>query len=212
MLGGLLAIVILIWAVAVWPTAHAPVSIADPERAPEPREPVRGSTPVVEPAAPPPTPSAPAEPVPAEVPERKVFVAPVMRAPPAHPAAEPTEPADLGVPLSRMEQGPVAEYTQQFQHEPRDSAAIVTERQIRSAFAPESGSAGVLRDVLCRQTICRIEIRMSKESLGSYVAGMGRISSTFDRAYAYSREGPVVDGMQTVAVYAKRLPPAAATP
>lgn len=143
-----------------------------------------------------------------------------QREPPAEPEA-PAEPdeavpaADLdpqaaGADLFAHPQGPVAELRRQYESEPRESSAHVLESTIRNAFNPPDGPPGLLGSVLCRRTVCKLEVRMSAERLGDYIAAITRVSADFEREVAAEpREPGPTAGVRTVDVYLKRLPPSA---
>ncbi|HKP64093.1 MAG TPA: hypothetical protein VJV78_45470, partial [Polyangiales bacterium] len=110
------------------------------------------------------------------------------------------------------DQGPFAERKRTFETEPRDSAATGAESMVRAAFNHPDGAPDLFKSVLCRQTVCKVEIRWNSDRLGAYVAGMTRISVDFDPEFASGPGGPPnPDQTRPVTVYLKRKPPAAAT-
>jgi hypothetical protein len=190
--GGLLAIGALLWLVVVWPSPHN----ADSAHPPVPRG-EAGQPPL--PAAPP---SAATEvrtsPKPAATPAAAVSIKP-ERTIDDDPHLPPPTPQLFVEP-----HGPVDEYKQQFESEPRDSAAPDAEHDLRAAFEPEAKS-GLLRNVLCRQTICRAELHWTPRALGDYVAAMGRLTLHFDRTFAVAPLGPAGDDQgRAIEVYLKR--------
>lgn len=103
--------------------------------------------------------------------------------------------------------GPLDELQRRFEHEPRDSAASDAESTIRAAFEPEQAHGELLRSVLCRATVCRIELRWTASKLGNYVAAMGRLSVRFAPEFASTAAGPEA-GQQnrSVELYVERKP------
>jgi hypothetical protein len=124
--------------------------------------------------------------------------------PPEAPASAPPE----AVPDVFDEvRGPLDELRRRFEHEPRDSAASDAESTIRAAFAPEQAHGELLRSVLCRATICRIELRWTASKLGNYVAAMGRLSVSFAPDFASTAAGPgAAEQDRSAELYVERKP------
>jgi type IV secretory pathway VirB10-like protein len=184
----------LVWLIAGWPV--------EPEAIEEPAAAEASAELPTAPSPPPPTAAAPDEPSPALAPELAAeptaAPAPVME----DPAASAEAQADQ---LFIRENGPLAEYKAQFAQEPRDSAASDAEQLVRAAFNPKDGPRPVFRSVLCRETICKIETRISTESMGAYVAAMTRmVHEEFDAKLATERTTLAESGEVSVTVYAKR--------
>lgn len=121
-------------------------------------------------------------------------------------AAPPPSPELFSEPL-----GPVADYKQRYADEPRDSAASEAESVIRAAFKPSDTRETLLRHVLCRETVCRLELGVSQAELGAYVAAMTRISQDFDREFAvHPLPRAPNEALRPVEVFVKRIkaPPA----
>ena len=193
-LGFVLARVAVSWALVVWPTpAPEPASAhaGEPARAPDS----------------PPLAAAPTEPAPQRAlePLQATTDEPVPSTaapPPSAPRATDEEP-----PLFEHDTGPVAEYRERFASEPRDSAATDAEALIRDAFKPSDSPSPLFRSVLCRSSVCKLELRMRGDQLGAYVAAMARITQNFDSVLAVTRTAQR-DGEVSLEVYAKRLAPA----
>lgn len=193
----------LLWTIAAWPVAHerAPADAAagapapEPEPPPSPREAVPAAPPtaaVRATAEPKPAPAVPARPTAPEQPT------------PAETLADRQAEADQ---IFIRENGPLDEYKRAFETEPRDSAAHEAEHAIREAFVASDGPGPVFRSVLCRETICKIDVRVSADNLGAYVAAMARIvRQPFDTKLATERTSLAQNGEVSVAVYAKRSP------
>lgn len=131
----------------------------------------------------------------------------------AEPAAAPGAPAapqaqaDDEPALFEHDLGPVAEYKARFASEPRDSAASDAERLARDAFKLTDSANPVFRSVLCRKTVCKLEVRLAPDQLGAYVAGMGRLTQHFDTHLGVTRTAEHA-GEVSLEVYAQRLPQA----
>jgi type IV secretory pathway VirB10-like protein len=188
---------VLVWTIATWPVQPELASSEEPAAAESEPIPQTESA-----AALPPT--AATDPAPTAQPPEALAQAPA--APPE--ASEDSAEAQADKVFIR-ENGPLADYKAQFNSEPRDSAANEAEQLVRSAFNPKDGARPVFRSVLCRETICKIETRLSTETLGAYVAAMARvIHAQFDHQLATERTSLTEAGEVSVTVYAKR--PAAA--
>jgi hypothetical protein len=198
-LGALVLVGGLLWLVTAWPTAdddRAEPSEPDPEpppaaapAAPEPAAqlapPVIG-TPV---KAPEPAPPPPPEPAPAPPPENKI---------------QPRVPSED---MFAKDQGPVAEYKALYDKEPRDSAAHQYENRISGSFWPGDGAPDLFKSVICRTTICKIELRWKPDRIGPYVAGLTRAAVHFKDQVAVASAAPVADDKERVIdVYIKRKP------
>jgi hypothetical protein len=192
--GGLLAIGALLWLVVVWPaprnveSAKLPAPRGEAGRPPLPAPPPMAAS-ELHPTAKLAAPSPPAAAVSGK-PEPALDADPHLPPPTPELFAEP--------------HGPLDEYKQQFESEPRDSAAGDAEHDLRAAFEPEANS-GLLRNVLCRQTICRAELQWKPSVLGDYVAAMGRLTLHFDRTFAVAPLGPAgEDKSRSIELYMKR--------
>jgi hypothetical protein len=192
--GALVVLGALLWLVVVWPMP----------RGAEPPAAAWGSAGADAPA--PALPDPPRSPPPAAVSVKADAPAPAEA-----PAAEPkkaTVPAQPPTPLLFSEpHGPVDEYKQRYASEPRDSAAHEAEGTVSAAFKPTDTTSQLLRSVLCRETICRMELNFSDAEIGPYVAAMTRLTLDFDREFAINPM-PNPSGVQPrpVEVYLKRNP------
>jgi pyruvate/2-oxoglutarate dehydrogenase complex dihydrolipoamide acyltransferase (E2) component len=197
-LGAFLLVGALLWLVTEWPAARDEVSAPVAVDVPAPAAPA----PPPPPAAESPTPTAVAAPEPAaEEPAE-----PAAAAPPAQVRALPE--------LIPGDQGPVAEYRKLFESEPRDSSANQIESDLRAAFPASDGAPDLIKSVLCRQTLCRIEMRWSQDRARAYIVGFSRLQKKIQIPVALSPVGAKnPDGGQLVEVYMKlKSASAAATP
>jgi hypothetical protein len=195
--GALVLVGGLLWLVTAWPTPE--------DDRPDPLEPdALPSAAAVQPAAP-----APVEiGSPPQAPEPLVAD---KAAPPEPPAMR--QPHTPENDIFAKEQGPVADYKRLYETEPRDSNAHETESAIRAAFSNTDGSPDLFKSVLCRQTVCKIELRWSVERMGAYVAGITRATVGFMPSVAVAPGGPPGDDhVRPIDVYLKRKPLAAEAP
>jgi hypothetical protein len=110
------------------------------------------------------------------------------------------------------DQGPVAEYRKLYESESRQSNAAELEAKVSAAFQESKPPPDMIRSILCRQTICKIEMRWSMDRLRPYIGGLTRAQANFAIPVALSPVGPKdAEGMRLVEVYLKRKPPGAAT-
>jgi hypothetical protein len=198
--GALVLVGGLLWLVTAWPTA-------EDDRA-EPSEP--------EPEVPPAAAPAPPQPV-AQLPPPVIgtpLKAPAPAAPPPQaepaPAPPPANTIQPRVPQEDMfakDQGPVAEYKALYEKEPRDSAAHQYEQRISGSFWPGDGAPDLFKSVICRTTICKIEMRWKPDRIGPYVAGLTRAAVHFKDQVAVAAAAPAPDDRERVIdVYIKRKP------
>jgi hypothetical protein len=135
--------------------------------------------------------------------------APALRAePPAATAPprgrEPTTPDEARLPAPEAG-GPIAELKQRFEHDPRDSAAAHFDSLIEAAFRDKDVPAGLLTSVLCRQTVCKLELRWSSERNTGYMLALTRVIGQFDRDMAIvPLAAPDADGVMPLEVYLPR--------
>jgi hypothetical protein len=186
----------LVWVMATWPVP--PEQDTYEEGSAGVGEPVQSAQRLQ--AVPPPAAASDPSLAPSETPE------PLPEAPAAA-EAQPESPEAEAEKIFSRENGPLAEYKAQFEKEPRDSSANEAEQLVRGAFDPKDSPMPVFRSVLCRETICRIEARVSVDTLGAYVAAMTRIvHEKFDAKLASERTSLAEAGEVSVTVYAKRPP------
>jgi hypothetical protein len=114
---------------------------------------------------------------PARVPE------PVPEAEPkplAEPAVAPAElprtapPAATATPPQK--EGPVEELAERFAHEPRDSDAASVEANVQAVFLALHMRPDMLKSVLCRESLCRLELRWRPERSLDYMTVMTRLT------------------------------------
>jgi hypothetical protein len=101
--------------------------------------------------------------------------------------------------------GPIAELKQRFENDPRDSAAAQLEALIDGAFRDKDVPAGLLKSVLCRQSVCKLELRWSSDRNTGYMLALTRVIGQFDRNMAILPLGaPDADGVLPLEVYLPR--------
>jgi hypothetical protein len=179
-------------------------------RAPSDDEPVASTPDLSEPGAAAPQPSAAPVPEPAPVPTLAPPVADDEDLEEEEP--EPTKPPRRA-PEEQIkgDQGPVAEYRTLYESESRQSNAAELEAKVSVAFQESKPPPDMIRSILCRQTICKIEMRWSMDRMRPYIGGLTRAQANFTIPVAVSPVGPKdAEGMRLVEVYLKRKPPGAA--
>lgn len=197
-IGALVLVGGLLWLVTAWPT---------PPDSPEPAAPEQPAAPVLAPEPP----RAPEPPQLAPPPRAEELTA---QQPPEAPPQPPPMPAPHTPPddMFAKDQGPVAEYKAIYEREPRSSNAQETESKIRAAFVAADGAPDLFRSVLCRQTVCKLELNWTSQRLGAYVAGITRATQAgFGTSVAVAPAGPADgDKVRPISVYIKRAQPSAA--
>jgi hypothetical protein len=112
--------------------------------------------------------------------------------------------------------GPVDELKQSFASEPRASAAVSVESAISAAFQRPEVPQGLLKSVLCRSTVCRVETRWSPDRAAGFMVALMQLVTqppndqpAFDHNLGISPEAePNADGNHAIDVYLKQLPSA----
>jgi hypothetical protein len=191
--GLIVAVLLFVLGVLWWlamPSANAPLASTG-EQEVEPDEPA-----LPEPVAPSPPkePAATPKPVSAEGPPE----------PKAAPEPQPAEqPPPLEAPIPPPEpSGPIDELKQRFRSEPRDASGEAAEAVVRKAFSDKEVDRGLLKSVLCRRSICRLEINWSSPRHMGYVIAMTRLASEFRGNLAISPvDPPTTDRPMLVEVY-----------
>lgn len=185
-----------LWLVTVWPLPNREVAVEPRVR--ETRAVELEPVPLIAARAATTELSAPAEPRPATPLMAAVTIDSVL-----------PEPAEEPNPLVQQ-RGPVAERKLTFETEPRDSAAVEVEASIRAAFAQPDSSPELVRSVLCRASVCKVEIYWSQDRMDAYIAGVSRAAASFDGEIAISPAELRSDRVRPVEVYLKRRSPSAA--
>lgn len=187
-IGALIALAAVLWWLAldrrVLP--DEPQATPSPERA-APRQAV---------AAPPA--QAPEEPAQQAAPEPSKSVAA-----PAPPAPEPSQPPAAG-PIPPDTRGFVAALEEVYESSPRASNAGKSEAELVRLFRSEGGSAELLRSVLCREHVCRLELRWTPASAGLYERALEELTAGNAKNLATRAEQPDASGGVSVEVFWRR--------
>ncbi|HKU37680.1 MAG TPA: hypothetical protein VJR89_06020 [Polyangiales bacterium] len=187
----------LLWLVTAWPSSSDPEPVLPPPTAAE-SEPEPAPAPALAPATPAPPPAA--------QPAQTVSVEPLQPAAPqpGQPPAALKTPPGLGEQITG-DQGPVAEYRALFQSEPRDSDAAEIEGKLRGSFLDSDGAPDLIKSVICKRTVCRLEMRWSMERMRPYAAGLNRANQLVELQKALSPVSAAdSQGIRLVEVYLKR--------
>jgi hypothetical protein len=116
---------------------------------------------------------------------------------------QPEDPAPIPAPQAS---GPIAELKQAFEKEPRDSAAQVPESRIQSEFKKSDIAPGLLKSVLCRKSVCKVETLWTPERATAFMAAFTRLSAEFEPNIALDPHNkPVAQQELQVDVYLPRL-------
>lgn len=150
----------------------------------------------------------PEEPEPAQAPE------------PTAAEAQPSDPHDMPDIPRPERMGPVDELEQRFRTEPRSSSAAELEKQITDVFRAGDLPPELMKSVLCRRTVCRIETRWTPARAEAFLGALMRVvtgsgpdgtgpSEVFDTDVAVSPHDDGDDnGVIAVDVYLRLLQPA----
>ena len=107
--------------------------------------------------------------------------------------------------------GPIAELSQLYASEPRASGSQSVESVIEAHFRRTEVPTGLLKSVLCRTTVCRIETRWSPERAQGFMSAMMHLVTepvndrlSFDHHLAIAPEAAnAPDGTRTIEVYVR---------
>lgn len=110
--------------------------------------------------------------------------APTRTSEPSPVASQPTAAA----PQAAASALPQSNVRSAFEHEPRDAGAVAAEERLRELFADHSGQ-GVLRDVRCTHSVCKLEARWSPATHGAYDAALLRVAQGFSRDLTFESNG-----------------------
>lgn len=176
-------------------------------------------TPVSEPAAyvlveEPPAPSAvppPKAAAPAAVEPQPTRIEPPSAQVPADPPAQPL--AATPDPAPSKPKGPIPPDTRgfldalrgRFDGEPRDSAASEVEGRIRRMFRAEGMPSGLLRNVLCRELVCKLELHWTPEHDEPYRNAMHTLIGGNAKTMATDASPPDANGAVEVKAYWRRM-------
>jgi len=190
-------VIAALWLIYAWGSPESE-STAGPEFSEQ--------TPAVSTYAPPPHANAGAAASPPVATARSAAIA----VPSAEPEPEP-EPASQQQLDEQItgDQGPVDEYRKLFESEARASDAGEFEQRLRTALlGNDRATTDLFKSVLCRQSVCRVELRWSMERLRSYVAALNRAHRMFKPPVALSPVGPVDrDGTRPVELFLMKRAP-----
>jgi hypothetical protein len=129
-----------------------------------------------------------------EVPRQPVVAAEpakqVALSSPQQPAEAPAEPhaetTEVEPPMDRQNmkppvlRGPVTELKHRFNNESRSSASGQLESQVKALFADPNVPPELLDSVLCRRTVCKINLRWTADRMVGYVYVSGYLRRDFD--------------------------------
>jgi hypothetical protein len=152
----------------------------------------------------------PAEPEQAAAPEPEApQTAVTPSAQPASPIEQPAVPDPSG-PQVPQRSGPVDALAQAFASEPRASSAVQVEAAIQAAFRRAEVPPALLKSVLCRSTVCKVETRWTPDRAQGFMLAFMQLvmqpqeQHAFDHELGVSPEGePDADGSRAVTVYVK---------
>jgi hypothetical protein len=186
---------IALWLVVLW-KPHKESSAAAPRTASEPAAPA--------------APSAVPDPLPASAPPSKPappIAQPSVSAPQPNPDTTSPTPRPGEIPPPRTE-GPVAESIQLYATEPRASDASNLEARIAQAFRRPEVPSELLKSVICRQTVCKVEVRWTPERVVGYMGAFMDLIREFDsRQMAILPGTRDPSGVLPVDVYLRRIAP-----
>jgi hypothetical protein len=120
---------------------------------------------------------------------------------PAPPAEEAVEQPMAAAPIPPDTRGFVDALAQSFDGAPRASDAGAIEGSIRRLFRGDDVPSGMLRAVLCRQAVCKLELRWTAEHDAAYQRAMNELISGNAKNLATRAEEPDQSGAVRVDAY-----------
>jgi outer membrane biosynthesis protein TonB len=202
-----------IWWAVLWGPAKPDATEPDAE------EPAAIAPDTEQPAAAVPTP--PASPPPHDDHERTTPTAPPANAPSAEASPAPTAPPPQQAAPTAPDQipapertGPVDQRKAAFESEPRDSNASEPESAIQAAFRRPEVPSGMVKSVLCRRSVCKVETRWTPAGAAGFMGALmhlvaspeGAANRKFEPEIAVAPEdAPDTNGERSIDVYLKRL-------
>jgi hypothetical protein len=149
-------------------------------------------------------PAEPAQPAAAEP------QAPAAATPSTQPASPIEQPTPAG-PRAPERSGPIGGLEQSFASEPRASSAVGVESAIDAVFRRPEVPRALLKSVMCRSTVCKIETRWSPERAAGFMVALMQLVTqsqgeqrVFDHELGIAPEGePDADGSRAIVVYLK---------
>jgi hypothetical protein len=134
---------------------------------------------------------------PASVP---VGAAPVQPAPPAAAATTSQSSNAPSAPGTRR----LSTIRMAYEREPRDAGAAAAEARIREIFAAEPNADGVLREVHCTATVCKIDARWSRAMNKPYNAALLVVIKEFSKEMSFEPGGAPEGLIMPMTIYVRR--------
>ncbi|HKP61247.1 MAG TPA: hypothetical protein VJV78_31180 [Polyangiales bacterium] len=183
----LLALLVSFLLLSWWLALDAPDAVEDPLAAAEP---------------PPPPPAAGAQTVPVSKSE------PVPESPsqPSPPSAAPPPPQAPEAPIPPDTRGFVDALQGRFDNDPRDSAAGESENALRKYYRGPRMPAGLLRSVICRQSVCKLDLHWTAEHDEAYRDAIEFLADGNAKMVATRAAAPDKHGAVEVEAYWVRRP------
>ncbi|HKU38499.1 MAG TPA: hypothetical protein VJR89_10140, partial [Polyangiales bacterium] len=119
--------------------------------------------------------------------------------PPQPTSASPGEPTSAAAGSSQAQ--PLATIRQDYEREQRDADAPAAEQRIRTIYGVDSG---ILRDVRCSESVCKLEARWSRHWNEAYNAALLEIIAAFSRDLTLEPGGPPDGTSLPVTIYVRR--------
>jgi hypothetical protein len=99
---------------------------------------------------------------------------------------------------------PLSSIRMDYEREPRDAGAVAAEQQIRGIYADDPEASGILREVRCSASVCKVDARWSRHWNKPYNAALLKVIAAFGREISFETGGPP-DGVSVpMAIYVRR--------
>lgn len=99
---------------------------------------------------------------------------------------------------------PLSSIRMAYESEARDADAAAVEARIREIFAAQPGGAGVLREVRCSATVCKIDARWSREVNKPYNAALLVVIKELSKEMSFEPGGAPEGMIMPMTIYVRR--------
>lgn len=130
--------------------------------------------------------------------------APLGAAPEAPVATPESVPPGNSVAARPAGARPISSIRAAYESEPRDADAAAVEARIREIFAAQPDGAGVLREVHCTATVCKIDARWSRDMNKPYNAALLVVIKELSKEMSFEPGGAPEGLIMPMSIYVRR--------
>jgi hypothetical protein len=131
--------------------------------------------------------------------------APIAAAPAQPESATPNAPPpQSAAPAAQPGVRPTSSIRLAYENEPRDAGAAAAEARIREIYATQTDAEGLLREVHCTATVCKIDARWSRELNKPYNAALLVVIKEFSKEISLEPGGAPEGLIMPMTIYVRR--------